>query len=105
MVHEITTVEEFETIISENALVVVDYYADWCMPCKRIASHLEELSLKYMNIKVCKVNTDELSELSDKYEVQGLPTILFFKEKKVVKTIVGADFKLISSTFEDFEKL
>jgi len=76
-----------------------------CGPCKRIAPHLEELSLKYTNIKVCKVNTDELSELSDKYEVQGLPTILFFKDKKVVKTIVGADFKLISSTFEDFEKL
>lgn len=80
------TGQEFQAEVLENSLpVVVDFYADWCGPCKRMAPHLESLSGEMSEqVKVVKVNADEEQELSLKYQVQSLPTLIVFKEGKPV---------------------
>ena len=71
--------------------VVVDFYADWCGPCKMIAPIIEELATKYEGkVKIGKVNTDENRAVAAQYKVMSIPTILFIKDGEVVETSVGA---------------
>lgn len=71
--------------------VVVDFYADWCGPCKMIAPIIEQLSGEYEGrVKIGKVNTDENRGVASKYSIMSIPTILFIKDGKVVDTAVGA---------------
>lgn len=80
------TKEVFQKAINLNELVVVDVYASWCPPCKALAPILERVQeLCY----IVKVNNDEVSEVADEYNVTGLPTLLFFKNGKLLDRVVG----------------
>lgn len=83
---------EFETAILKSPTpVVVDFWAPWCGPCKMIAPVLEKLAGEYGDkITIAKVNTDENPEWAMKYGVQGIPTLLFIAQGKVVDRLVGA---------------
>lgn len=71
--------------------VVVDFYADWCGPCKMMAPVIDELAADYEGkVRVGKVNTDENRGVASKYNIMSIPTILFIKDGKVVDTVVGA---------------
>ena len=75
-------------------LVVVDFYADWCKPCKAIAPLLHSLAAQRScrgKVRFYKVNVDECRELATEYEVSSMPTILFYSRGKLVHKIVGAD--------------
>ncbi len=100
LVNYITSLEEFPT----TGLAVVDFYADWCGPCKRLAPIFDELSKEHTAIKFYKVNSDEAEELAQKYEVQALPTILFLKEGEVVSMIRGANVQAIKDELIELEK-
>ncbi len=83
-----------EEVLKASGAVVVDFWAPWCGPCQMIAPTLEELAGEYLGkLKVCKVNTDENPDMGSRYQIMGIPTLLFFKEGKVVDKIVGAASK------------
>ncbi|MDF2801100.1 MAG: hypothetical protein K0S61_1003 [Anaerocolumna sp.] len=86
------TDENFETeVLKSDIPVLIDFYADWCGPCKMMAPVIEELSSEYANtVKVGKLNVDEAPETSRKYKVMSIPTLLVVKNGEVVDTIVGA---------------
>jgi len=69
---------------TREGLVLVDFYAEWCGPCKMLNPVLEELANETENLDVCKVNVDEAKELAIEFGVSTIPTILFFKNGEVV---------------------
>jgi thioredoxin 1 len=82
---------EFDAEVVQSPLpAVVDFYATWCGPCKRLSPMLDELAGPLTNkIKFVKVNVDEAPALSQRFAIQAIPTLLFFKNGKVVDQIVG----------------
>ena len=83
----------FETEILGGGTALVDFYADWCGPCKMIAPVVEEIAAENPNITVGKVNVDESSELAAKFGVMSIPTLIVFKEGKEYSKIVGFNSK------------
>lgn len=82
----------FETVVLKNPLpVIVDFWAPWCGPCKMVAPTLDKIAKERAGkVVVAKVNTDEQPQWAQKYHVQGIPTMLFVADGKVVHQQVGA---------------
>jgi len=74
---------------TNQGLVLVDFYADWCGPCRMLAPVLEELATELADIKISKVNVDEARGLATEFGVSTIPNITFFKDGKVVHQDVG----------------
>ena len=87
---DISEKEFEETINNPNGLTVVDFYAEWCMPCLMIAPVIEELASKFTKIKFARVNIDENHPLSSRCEVSSIPCLIVFKNGLEVDRIVGA---------------
>jgi thioredoxin 1 len=85
----IITDDTFDQVIRENKLVLVDFWADWCGPCRKVAPILEEISNE-TGLLVGKLNVDENIKKTDEYSVQTIPTMVLFEDGKIVHTIVGA---------------
>lgn len=83
--------ESFEKIIAQDGkTVLVDFWATWCGPCRMIAPVLEEVAKERPDITVCKVDVDEERELALEYNVSSIPTLLVFRDGKVVNQSIGA---------------
>jgi thioredoxin 1 len=82
---------KLEEAESTGKIVVVDFTATWCGPCRLIAPIFAELSKKYENLIFLKVDVDEVQEVTSKWEVRAMPTFIFIKNKKQVDKIVGAN--------------
>lgn len=88
---ELTTATWDKEVLQANGLVMVDFWAVWCGPCRMIAPTVEELAKEYAGrVKVGKLNTDENPDVASKYKIMGIPTIMFFKDGQKVDQIVGA---------------
>ncbi len=88
---QIKTADFESEVLKSEVPVIVDFWAEWCMPCKMITPILEELSKEFEGkIKVGKLNVDQERELAIKYNIVSIPTILFFKEGEVVDHVIGA---------------
>jgi len=87
-----TTDDSFEVdVLKADVPVVVDFWAEWCGPCKMIAPHLEELANdKGEQIRIAKVNIDDNPMTPTKYGVRGIPTLMLFKNGEIAATKVGA---------------
>ncbi|MDQ8038899.1 MAG: thioredoxin TrxA [Rickettsiella sp.] len=93
----------FKEVVLESKLpVLVDFWAEWCGPCKMIAPILEELAKDYDGkLKICKLNVDENPTNPAKYNVRGIPTLIFFKDGNAKSTKVGALSKPLLKSFLD----
>lgn len=89
------TSEDFETeVLKSEVPVMVDFYADWCGPCKMMAPIVDELASEFEGkIKVGKINVDECSDIAMKYGVMSIPTLIIFKGGQVVRKEVGIQTK------------
>ncbi|MEA2011817.1 MAG: thioredoxin [Verrucomicrobiota bacterium] len=86
--------EDFEKLISKKEIAVVDFYADWCGPCKMMAPALEEIAKEAgENVMVLSVDVDKASNLSNKFSIRSIPTILLFKDGEMVQQSVGVQSK------------
>jgi thioredoxin 1 len=86
-----TTATWDKDILGSEELVMVDFWAVWCGPCKIIAPTVEELANEYKGkMKVAKLNTDENPDIASKYKIMGIPTVMFFKNGQVMDHVVGA---------------
>ena len=78
-------------VLEQTKLVLVDFWAEWCGPCKQIAPTLEELAEKYSeNLSVCKVDVDSNRELALQYNVRSIPSLIIFKNGEMVDSLIGA---------------
>ena len=86
------TKENFEDIVKNNKVVVVDFWAPWCGPCRMIAPIIEELAEEYKDkgVAVGKINTDEQQELAMQFGIRSIPTVLFIKDGEIVDSMIGA---------------
>ena len=81
-----------ETI--KEGVVLVDFWAPWCGPCRMLAPAIDQLAQEFEGkAKICKVNTEEEADLTAKYEIRSIPTILYFKDGKIVDQTIGATTK------------
>jgi thioredoxin len=93
------TQEEFKRQVSQTSEpVVVDFYADWCPPCKIVSPILENLSSEYSGrVRFAKVNVDDYPELASEFGIMSIPTVVFFRRGKAQDAVIGA---VPSSTYK-----
>lgn len=85
----------FDEILSSNEVVVADFWAEWCGPCKMVGPFIEQLSEEYAGkAAVGKIDIEENDDLATKYAIRNIPTVLFFKNGQVVDKMVGAAPKI-----------
>ena len=85
----IVTDESFDEVIKSNGLILIDFWAEWCGPCKRVSPILDEISKEH-GILVGKLNIDENPLKPVEYSVTSIPTMVLFEDGVVIKTIIGA---------------
>jgi thioredoxin 1 len=83
------TEENFDSSLKEHPLILIDFWAEWCGPCKKLSPILDEIG-KENNLVIGKVNTDLALSLSKKYEIRSIPTMILFENSVPIKTIIGA---------------
>ena len=90
MIYHIETVNEFEELIKQGECLI-DFFATWCGPCKMIAPVLEGLDKtgELKDVKIIKIDVDELPPLAERYGVQAIPTLLYVKDGKIVRQQLG----------------
>merc|ERR1711964_871169 len=94
---------EFSKLLSSSTIVIADFYADWCGPCKTIAPTYESLAAKYSKpnkITFTKVNVDSQQEIAQKYGVRAMPTFMIFRSGSTINTIRGADVRGLTNAIE-----
>ncbi len=94
---EVKVIEEkdFESeVLKSDKPVFVDFYADWCGPCRMVAPVIDELSLEYDGkVKFVKINVDYAPDVASRYGIMSIPTLIIFKDGKPAKTLIGAASK------------
>ena len=89
MEHKFTDANFEEEVLKSDKTVLVDFWATWCGPCQMMAPIIEELVADCPEVKIGKLNVDENPEMSIKYQVSVIPTIIIFKDGKIAERIIG----------------
>ncbi|KAG5982148.1 hypothetical protein E4U55_002254 [Claviceps digitariae] len=112
-VQYVNSLEELQALLSSTTYVAVDFFADWCPPCKAIAPIFEQLASKHTQpqyLVFAKVNVDTAAQVASTYHISAMPTFLFFKDGKQVAVngqsmIQGADPKALGAAAEKLSEL
>ena len=100
LIKHVTDLSFEADVLKSSQPVLVDYWAEWCGPCKQIAPILDEVSLTYQDkLQVVKMNVDENRDIPGKFNIRGIPTLMLFKDGKLAATKVGALSKAQLSAF------
>ena len=84
------TVQNFETeVLQQTGLLLLDFRAKWCIPCRKIAATLEKIAKERPDIKICTVDIDEQPELASAFNVMSIPTLIVYKDGKSINRVVG----------------
>lgn len=88
---QITKYEEFQTeVLDSKEIVLVDFFATWCGPCQMLTPVIESIALEFKDkVKVIKIDVDQSQDIATKYNVASIPTVILFKEGKIIDTIIG----------------
>lgn len=84
------TKENFESVVTGNDMVIVDFWAPWCAPCRAFGPTFEASSEKHADVVFAKVNTEDQPELAGAFNVRSIPTLMFFREKVILYSEAGA---------------
>lgn len=88
------TADNFEQeVLKSDKTVLLDFWADWCGPCKMLMPIIEDVASEVADAKICKINVDEEPDLASKYKIMSIPTLMVVKNGEVVKTEVGVQSK------------
>lgn len=86
----------FDELLSSNKVVVADFWATWCGPCKAMGPSIDELAVEYEGkALIGKVDVEENNDLAEKYAIRSVPTIIFFKDGEMVDKMVGLQSKVV----------
>lgn len=103
-----TTDQSFQTdVLETKGLVLVDFWAEWCGPCRALGPKLEEISNEQEEaVSICKINIDENTKTPANYNVRGIPTMILFKDGKVMDQLVGnQEKKIILNKIKKYQSL
>ncbi|GAA5809524.1 hypothetical protein MFLAVUS_002933 [Mucor flavus] len=93
--------EEFKALIAQDKLVIVDFHATWCGPCKLIAPKLAKLTEVYGDAVFAKVDVDDVADVAAEYQVRAMPTIMYFKNGTKLGEVVGANMVNIEAKIKE----
>lgn len=95
------TKDNFDEVKTSNKTVLIDFYADWCGPCRMVSPIIDEIANERPDVLVCKVNVDEEPALAQMFDVSSIPTIVVMKNGEIVNTSIGARAKPIILSWLD----
>ncbi|KAF8241916.1 thioredoxin [Wilcoxina mikolae CBS 423.85] len=107
MVQQISTREQYVDVLAKagDKLVVIDFFATWCGPCKIISPQVEKLAKEFEDVEFYKLDVDDNQQIAAELAVRAMPTFLFFKkEKKLDDDVVGANVKALRAAIEKHRK-
>ena len=98
--------KEFEELIVKDSLTVIDFSASWCMPCRMLKPIMEKVEQAFPNVIFANVDISEDEELSEKYKIFSVPTILAFKKGEIVNSFVGLKTfdEIVNFVYDSIEK-
>eukprot|EP01063_Lacrimia_lanifica_P020659 TRINITY_DN27963_c0_g1_i1.p4 TRINITY_DN27963_c0_g1~~TRINITY_DN27963_c0_g1_i1.p4 ORF type:complete len:124 (+),score=55.58 TRINITY_DN27963_c0_g1_i1:56-427(+) len=105
VVHNVEDEEHFEKLRKEHAKVVVDFYANWCGPCKMVAGDYEKLSNEFTDIAFLKVNVDNVAEVAEEANVSSIPHFQAVVNGKFGQKVIGANMSAVRQLAEDVKSL
>lgn len=84
------TIDEFNNLVKENEITLVDNFAEWCGPCKVLSTTLESLEKKHPEIKIIKIDIEEEPDIANHFRIRSVPTLLYFKDGELKDKTVGS---------------
>ena len=99
MIHNVTKENYEEVVIKSDKPVLIDFWAEWCGPCRMLAPTVDSIAEERDDIKVCKVNVDEQGELTDTFGIDSIPALFVVKNGQVAGKLIGYNSKTIVEGF------